>query len=186
MCDSKANGGPCASKANKLWAGAQKKLDETVTKEIAARESAGSDKTARGLGQAIMRADMARKREHDAAVTYAMTPQGKEEFETQQRTDPKSRASKILDEAADRQLFNNQTFTEDRGDLYRYVVRVHSTKSRPVKPDEITSTVTVMAESDNDAIQLAALMSMRPASPQIGLNTAIQMPTRTTIIEVEL
>lgn len=62
--------------------------------------------------------------------------------------------------------------------MFQYKVAAGFTTSRPVRPDEHTHVLTLFAESDNDAHLFAAQwVASRPG---------VQMPTSTTILEVEL
>lgn len=63
---------------------------------------------------------------------------------------------------------------------------VSFTDKRPITVDEFTSRVTVVADTLAAATTLASLMVMRPASPHIGLRHDVQMPTRATLVRVEI
>lgn len=62
--------------------------------------------------------------------------------------------------------------------MFRYTVDVSFTTRRPVVPDQHTSRVTLLAESDEDAFGTAfSMIYGRPS---------VEMVTRVTIQEVEL
>jgi hypothetical protein len=62
--------------------------------------------------------------------------------------------------------------------MFLYTVAVGFTTHRPVRPDERTHTLTLWAADDADAHLFAAQW--------IASRPGVVMPTRTTIIQVEL
>jgi hypothetical protein len=70
-------------------------------------------------------------------------------------------------------------------ETYVFTFDVSFTDTRPITVDQFTSRVTVAAETQAEAETWAALMVMRPATPALGLRE-VQMPTRTTLVRVEV
>jgi hypothetical protein len=66
-----------------------------------------------------------------------------------------------------------------------FTIDVHWTDQRPIVVDQHCSRVTVVAPTETEATIMACGMVMRSANPALGLRE-VQMPTRTTVVRVEI